>query len=285
MSAALFRLRLADGSVRLAGGDSEAGPERLLPVGLTIAGLLTEGADALHDACLQVGEPVPAGATVAAPVDEQEIWAAGVTYERSREARVDESQTAASAYDRVYEAERPELFFKAAGWRVRGPGEPIGIRADSGWDVPEPELALVLTSELSIAGYTIGNDVSSRSIEGENPLYLPQAKVYDGSCALGPCIVPAGAVEPPFPIRLSISRDGATVVAAETTSARLRRSPEELAAFVGRALTFPSGVVLLTGTGIVPGSDFSLAAGDLVRIEIGELGVLENRVEVVGRED
>jgi 2-dehydro-3-deoxy-D-arabinonate dehydratase len=283
MTAGLFRLRLADGSFCLAGGDTETGPERLLPASLTIAGLLRDGVRALGEASLQPGDPVPDGATVVAPVDEQEVWAAGVTYERSREARVGESVTAASVYDLVYEAERPELFFKAPGWRVRGPAEPIGIRADSGWDVPEPELALVLASDLSIAGYTIGNDVSSRSIEGENPLYLPQAKVYDGSCALGPCIVPAGAVQPPFPIRLTIWRDGATVVAAETTSGRLRRSLEELAAYVGRALTFPNGLVLLTGTGIVPESDFSLAVGDLVRIEIGGLGMLENLVAIVGR--
>ncbi|MFL5778898.1 MAG: fumarylacetoacetate hydrolase family protein, partial [Chloroflexota bacterium] len=182
-----------------------------------------------------------------------------------------------------YEADRPELFFKAAGWRVRGPGEEIGIRADSDWDVPEPELALVVTPGLEIAGYVIGNDVSSRRIEGDNPLYLPQAKVYDGSCALGPCIVPAGLVEPPFEIHLEVRRDGASVVAGDTSSSRLRRTPEELAAWLGRALTLPAGAILLTGTGIVPEGEFSLRARDVVLVAIDGLGVLENRVALVGQ--
>jgi 2-dehydro-3-deoxy-D-arabinonate dehydratase len=228
------------------------------------------------------GEAIPAGARVVAPVDVQEIWAAGVTYERSRDARAEES-VEASVYDRVYEATRPELFFKSPGWRVRGPGEAIGVRADSKWNVPEPELALVVTSDLQIAGYTIANDVSSRTIEGENPLYLPQAKLYDGSCAIGPALVPVSAAEPPFEIRLRVLRDGASVVDESTSTARLRRPLEELTEYLGRALSLFDGAILLTGTGIVPAAPFTLLAGDVVRIEIGPLGVLENTVELVGR--
>jgi 2-dehydro-3-deoxy-D-arabinonate dehydratase len=188
-----------------------------------------------------------------------------------------------SVYDRVYEARRPELFHKSAGWRVRGPVDAIGIRADSTWDVPEPELALIIGADMKVAGYTIGNDVSSRSIEGDNPLYLPQAKTYAGSCALGPCIVPADAVELPLSIALEVVRGGSVVASDETSSGRLHRTIEDLIDFLGRALDFPAGVVLLTGTGIIPPADFSLVAGDTVRITIAGLGTLENRVEVVGR--
>jgi 2-dehydro-3-deoxy-D-arabinonate dehydratase len=217
-----------------------------------------------------------------APVDTQEIWAAGVTYERSREARAEES-VEASVYDRVYEAARPELFFKSPGWRVRGSGEPIGVRADSEWNVPEPELALVVTADLQIAGYAIANDVSSRTIEGENPLYLPQAKLYDGSCAIGPALVPVSAAAPPFQIRLGVVRDGVAIVDESTSTARLRRPLTELVEYVGRALSLPDGAILLTGTGIVPAAPFTLRPGDVVRIEAGPLGVLENTVELVGR--
>ncbi len=283
MTACLFRLRLPDGSHRLARGTVETGPTDLLETELTLARLLTQGSGAVANvlASAPAVSAMPAAARVVAPVDEQEIWAAGVTYERSRTARMHESAEP-SVYDLVYEAERPELFFKAPAWRVRGPGEPVGIRADSDWDVPEPELALVLAADLSIAGYTIGNDVSSRRIEGENPLYLPQAKVYDGSCALGPGMVPVDAAEPPFQIDLRVVRDGRAVVEATTTTARLRRPLEELASYLGRALTLPRGAVLLTGTGIVPPDDFTLEPGDLVRIGIEGLGVLENPVERVG---
>jgi 2-dehydro-3-deoxy-D-arabinonate dehydratase len=210
------------------------------------------------------------------------VWAAGVTYERSLEARSEEAADA-TPYDLVYVAERPELFFKAPGWRVRGPNEPIAIRADSGWDVPEPELALVLDPKMNVIGYTIGNDVSSRTIEGENPLYLPQAKIYDGACALGPALVAADRVEPPFDIRVDIVREGARVFSGETSTSKMRRSFEELAAHLGRALTLPHGAILLTGTGIVPDTSVTLHEGDVVRIEIDRLGVLENRVETVGR--
>jgi 2-dehydro-3-deoxy-D-arabinonate dehydratase len=281
MTAAIFRLQLPDGSVRLASGDTDSGPEGLLPPDFTIARLLQAGADSVGEAAETRVSEVPAGSTVLAPVDDQEVWAAGVTYRRSRDARMEESETA-DVYDRVYVADRPELFFKAAAWRVRGPGQPIGIRADSTWDVPEPELGVVIGSDLGIVGYTIGNDVSSRSIEGENPLYLPQAKVYLGSCALGPALVPARSVAPPFGIQLAIERDGAVAFDGSTSTDQLHRSIEDLVSWLGRALPFPSGAVLLTGTGVVPGDGFTLRAGDRVRIRIEGLGVLENLVETVG---
>jgi 2-dehydro-3-deoxy-D-arabinonate dehydratase len=201
--------------------------------------------------------PVPAGARIIAPIGGQEVWAAGVTYTRSRDARVLESGTP-DHYERVYLAERPELFLKAASGRVRGPGEPVGIRADSGWDVPEPELAVVADSAGKIVGYLNGNDMSSRSIEGENPLYLPQAKIYTGSCAVGPCLATPDEVPD------------------------LHRSPDDLVRWLFRALDFPVGVVLLTGTAIVPPPDFTLRTGDEVIIATTGLGELRNVVEVVG---
>jgi len=210
------------------------------------------------------------------------VWAAGVTYAASRTARNDESKGAHDFYDKVYDAERPELFFKAAPGRVRGPGDRIGVREDSGWDVPEPELALVCDAHGEIAGFTIGNDVSSRSIEGENALYLPQAKVYDGACALGPCIVPARSASPPFEIALEIGRRGDVVFSGRTSTAEMRRSFEELAAALGSALSLPVGAILLTGTGIVPDADVTLLPGDVVRISIEGLGSLHNVVELVG---
>jgi 2-dehydro-3-deoxy-D-arabinonate dehydratase len=218
---------------------------------------------------------------VLAPVGAQEVWAAGVTYVRSRAARMEESKDAGGGafYDRVYEAVRPELFFKAPGWRVRGPGEPVRVRGDSKWSVPEPEMALCVNARGEIVGYTIGNDMSARDLEGENPLYLPQAKVYDGSCALGPALR-LGA-EPPPPdttIRLEIGRAGKTAFAGETTLAKLRRTPAELVSYLYRETSFPQGCVLLTGTGIVPPDDFTLEPGDEIRIEIGTLGRLVNSV-------
>lgn len=284
MTIGLFRLALPDGSIRLARGEVEEGPTELLPSGSTIEAILGDGAGGLTRA-LQLHEPssgkVPTGTRRLAPVDSQEIWAAGVTYERSRDARMAESAQA-SVYDRVYEAERPELFFKASAWRARGPGQAIGVRADSGWDVPEPELALVITSDLEIAGYTIGNDVSSRAIEGENPLYLPQAKVYDGACALGPALVPADLASLPFELRLIVYRDGVPILDDATTTARIRRPLSDLVSYLGRALALPSGAILLTGTGVVPDPAFTLRDGDVVRIEAGALGVLENPVVRVG---
>ena len=217
-----------------------------------------------------------------APVLGQEVWAAGVTYLRSRAARMEESQDAGggSFYDRVYTAERPELFFKAAPWRVRGPGQHIRIRRDSKWSVPEPELALCINTRGDIIGYTIGNDVSSRDIEGENPLYLPQAKTYDGSCSLGPAVLVSEApLSPETKISLAITRDDERAFEGSTTLSQLKRSPTELVEFLYRETSFPLGCVLLTGTGVVPPDEFTLQSGDEVRIEITGIGALVNVVE------
>ena len=274
---AIFRVRTAEGE-RLAQGSVEAGPTELLAADATIDSLLSQGSlEAPTDG------PLPAGSTLLAPVQGQEVWAAGVTYLISRSARNEESG-GHDFYDRVYDADRPELFFKTAPGRVRGPGGQIGVRADSGWDVPEPELALVVNAGAEIVGYTIGNDVSSRSIEGENPLYLPQAKTYRGSCALGPCLVPVAEAPDPaeMEIRLAIARDGDQVFEDSTQVALLKRGPEELVDWLFRAQDFPVGVVLLTGTSIVPAQEFTLRAGDEVRIAITGLGEHVNTVEVVG---
>jgi 2-dehydro-3-deoxy-D-arabinonate dehydratase len=220
-----------------------------------------------------------ADVTLLAPIDAQEVWAAGVTYRRSRTARMEESQAAASCYDRVYVSPRPELFFKAAPHRVAGPDQPLRIRADSNWNVPEPELALVLNSRLSIVGYTVGNDMSSRDIEGENPLYLPQAKVYDGCCGLGPWIVPAGELDAHrLAIELTVRRGGRAIFEGHTNTDQMARSAEELVDWLGRDNSFPRGAFLLTGTGIVPKGKFSLLAGDVVEITIERIGTLRNPV-------
>ena len=222
-----------------------------------------------------------ASSQILAPIGAQEVWAAGVTYYRSRTARIDESQEAGggSFYDRVYSAERPELFFKASPWRVRGPGQPVRIRRDARWSVPEPELALVINGRAEIVGYTIGNDVSSRDIEGENPLYLPQAKVYDGSCALGPgLLVTPEPLPPDTSIELRIQRSGDLVYEGSTRLSQMRRSPEELVSFLYRETSFPQGSVLLTGTGIVPPDAFTLQLGDEIEIRIEPIGILCNTV-------
>jgi 2-dehydro-3-deoxy-D-arabinonate dehydratase len=218
---------------------------------------------------------------VLAPVGTQEVWAAGVTYFRSRTARMEESKDAGGGtfYDRVYEAARPELFFKATAWRVRGPHAPIRIRRDAKWSVPEPELALCVNARGEIVGYTIGNDVSSRDIEGENPLYLPQAKTYDGSCALGPAIyVTKEALSPDTTIAIRITRGSDAVFDGSTTLSQMRRTPEELVEFLYRETSFPQGCILLTGTGIIPPDDFTLTSGDLVEISIEPIGTLTNTV-------
>jgi 2-dehydro-3-deoxy-D-arabinonate dehydratase len=217
---------------------------------------------------------------VLAPVQSQEVWAAGVTYLRSRTARIEEAKDAGggSFYDRVYEAQRPELFFKSAGWRVRGPGEAVQIRRDARWSVPEPEIALYINPRGRIIGFTIGNDMSSRDIEGENPLYLPQAKIYDGSCALGPAVLIAELMPADTTITLQVLRDGATMFSGETEWSRMRREPRELAEWLFRETSFPNGCVLLTGTGIVPPDDFSLKAGDEVVIDVAGIGTLRNPV-------
>ncbi len=213
-----------------------------------------------------------------APIeDTQEVWAAGVTYVRSREARVAESSTA-DLYQKVYEAERVEVFFKAVGWRVMGDGDAVRVRRDSGWSVPEPELTLLINRAGEIVGYTAGNDVSSRDIEGQNPLYLPQAKIYDGACALGPGVVIASADSMrSLPVRMTIERGGEVVFEGETSTSKLKRSLEEMVRWLTRELSFPEGVFLMTGTGVVPPDDFSLRLGDKVRIEVGAL-TLENQV-------
>ncbi len=215
-----------------------------------------------------------------APIDAHEIWGAGVTYERSKVARQEESEQGGSFYDLVYRAPRPELFFKATPSRVVGPGVAIRVRRDTRWCVPEPELALVLSPDLRLVGFTVGNDVSARDIEGENPLYLPQAKVYDACCALGPVVTLAAS----FPkladvtIRLTIERGGANVFEGATPLARMARTFEELIGWLGIDNVFPNGVVLLTGTGIVPPDEFTLAPGDRVSIEIDGIGRLTNSV-------
>jgi 2-dehydro-3-deoxy-D-arabinonate dehydratase len=215
-----------------------------------------------------------------APVDRQEVWAAGVTYQRSKLAREEESAGAARFYDMVYTAPRPELFLKATPERVVHPGKPIRIRGDGKWNVPEPELALVISPHLKIVGYTIGNDVSSRDIEGENPLYLPQAKIYRGSCAVGPWVTPAAAMPPlaGVNIRLTIRRGNAVAFDGSTTLAKLARTCESLVEWLGKELDFPHGAVLLTGTGIVPPDDFTLQVGDVVDITIDGIGTLSNPV-------
>jgi 2-dehydro-3-deoxy-D-arabinonate dehydratase len=216
--------------------------------------------------------------TPLAPIEAAiEVWAAGVTYLRSREAREAES-TVRDVYSKVYDAERPELFFKATGWRVAGHGAPIRIRRDSRWNVPEPELTLVVNAHGEIAGFCAGNDVSSRDIEGANPLYLPQAKVYRGSCALGPAIALC-AVEAlrDLPIDLSVLRGGRAIFSGATRTSQLKRPLQELVEYLTREMDFPSGVFLMTGTGVVPADDFSLKHGDAVRITIGGL-TLENPV-------
>ncbi len=215
-----------------------------------------------------------------APITTQEVWAAGVTYLRSRDARMGESPQGGSFYDKVYNAARPELFFKATPHRVSAPHEPVRIRCDSRWNVPEPELVLVVNGRGALAGFTIGNDMSSRDIEGENPLYLPQAKVYKGCCALGPAVVPAGAVRDAraLTIRLQINRGGAPVFEGKTSIAQIKRSFDELIEYLFREQEFPDGVLLMTGTGLVPPDSFTLQSGDIVEITVPEIGTLNNPV-------
>ena len=216
MARAIFRLRLPDGTTRLATGTTDGGPTDLLAPGVTVESLLLAGVPAFADAARTATDvPIPEDAILLAPIDTQEVWGAGVTYERSRVARMEEA-VEPSIYDRVYDAVRPEVFFKAAGWRARGPAEAITVRADSDWNAPEPEFVLVLTPSLEIAGYTIGNDVSSREIEGENPLYLPQAKTYDGSCAIGPARHPRRCVTSMAAMR--VLSTGATAAAVRCST-------------------------------------------------------------------
>jgi 2-dehydro-3-deoxy-D-arabinonate dehydratase len=219
--------------------------------------------------------------TLLAPIGQQEVWAAGVTYYRSRDARIEESKDAGggSFYDRVYSAERPELFFKSVAHKVAGPNGNVRIRKDATWSVPEPELALLVNPRQEIIGYTVGNDMSSRDIEGVNPLYLPQAKVYDQSCALGPGIVIQKEMLPTTTaIELEIVRQGQLHFSAKTTLADLKRNPQTLVEYLFRDHSFPYGCFLLTGTGIVPPDSFTLQIGDVIRISIDAIGTLENTV-------
>lgn len=249
----------------------------------TLGGLLAQPLSRIREICATPGgDAIPAEhITLLAPVDGRtEVWAAGVTYERSRTARMAESEQSADIYDRVYAAERPELFFKSAAWRVSGPGAPVSIRADSNIDVPEPELAVVLNHEGDVVGYTICNDMSSRSIEGENPLYLPQAKIYLGGCAVGPSIRPVWEIPDPYAltIELAISRAGGVVWRGSASTSSLHRRIDELAGYLFREDDFPEGVVLSTGTSLVPDLPFTLQAGDEIRIAISGIGELTNPV-------
>ena len=228
-----------------------------------------------------LAQPIPlADVELLPPIDRQEVWAAGVTYKRSKTARMEESASAATLYDRVYASPRPELFFKATPHRVAGPGQPLRIRRDSQWNVPEPELTLVLSSRLKLVGFTVGNDMSSRDIEGENPLYLPQAKCYDGCCGLGPWVTLAESMPPAaeIGIRLTVRRGSQPVFEGATSVGQMARTFDELIAWLGRDNSFPDGVLLLTGTGIVPDADFTLHSGDVVEITIDGIGTLSNPI-------
>ncbi len=225
--------------------------------------------------------PLPLGSiTLLKPIEFQEVWGAGVTYQRSKEARQEESEQGGSFYDLVYRADRPELFFKATPSRVVGPGQAVRVRSDTSWCVPEPELALVLAPDLRLVGFTVGNDMSARDIEGRNPLYLPQAKVFEACCALGPVVTLADAMPPveTIGIAMEIDRDGVKVFEGATSVARMARRFDELISWLGRDNLFPEGAFLLTGTGVVPPDAFSLRGGDVVRITIDGIGTLVNPV-------
>jgi 2-dehydro-3-deoxy-D-arabinonate dehydratase len=271
------------GAVRPVRGHADA--VELLLATATAGSLAGAGGNAWLDAPpiaawseLEAAEPDPARPHLLPPVRPAEVWAAGVTYERSRDARMLESSER-DVYERVYHADRPELFLKATAARVVGPNAAIGLRADSAWQVPEPELALVLGPRGTLVGYTLGNDVSSRDIEGENPLYLPQAKIFAGSCALGPVVVGADEVADPYALTicLRVERRGELVYEDETSTARLHTRLETLIDYLTRDNWLAPCTVLLTGTGIVPGDDFTLEPGDLVEISCPQIGVLRNR--------
>ncbi len=254
---------------------------RTLP-DVTVSDLLSRGADAFRAALTgPTGPELPAAeVSLLSPVDGlTEVWAAGVTYERSRAARVEESGQA-SAYELVYGADRPELFFKAPAWRVVGPGGPVTVRADSGNDVPEPELGLVLDPDGVLVGYLVGNDMTARAIEGQNPLYLPQAKIWRGSCALGPGIRPAWELTDPgaLDIDMAIRRSGTPVFTGHASTAQLHRGLPELVSWLYRELAFPAGAVLLTGTCVVPELAFTLRSGDVIDIAVTGVGRLTNPV-------
>jgi len=228
------------------------------------------------------GEPAVLPPHLLPPIVSQDVWAAGVTYKRSREARQEEARDGGDVYARVYNAQRPEIFFKAFPRYVVGHGGKIGIRGDSNWNVPEPELGVILNPAMDTVGFVIGNDMSSRDIEGENPLYLPQAKVYSAACSLGPCILLSDNLGlPETLIHLEIDRDGETLFSGETHTNRIHRTLQELTGYLGRSSSYPSGLVLLTGTGIVPPGEMSVIEGDIITIAIEGIGTLSNTVKVV----
>lgn len=249
-----------------------------LPQGFTLAGWLALPRAAAISLLENLpGEGTPAGALLAPVEPNLEVWGSGVTYLRSRQAREAESTTA-DVYQKVYDAQRPEIFFKSAGWRAVGHGNPVRIRQDTRWNVPEPEVTLAINAYGEIVGYTIGNDMSSRDIEGENPLYLPQAKTYTGSCAVGPGIVIADASAlSALNVRMEIERGGQIVFAGDTGTDQMKRTFDDLVAYLYRELSFPHGALLMTGTGIVPPDDFTLQSGDVIRIQVAE-HTLENQV-------
>lgn len=265
--------------------NTPAGPRwavdhKFLPAGVSLSGLLALPADGLQALLAELTTNEDASGELLAPVDaQQEVWGSGVTYLRSRDARKAESETSADVYEKVYDAERPEIFFKQIGWRTAGHGQPVRIRADTRWNVPEPELVLVINARGEIVGYSVGNDMSSRDIEGANPLYLPQAKTYDGSAGVGPGIRLATAEElTALPIHLAIQRGDDIAFEGDTGTDQMKRTFPDLAAYLLRELTFPYGALLMTGTGIVPPDDFTLQSGDVVRITIDGM-TLENTVE------
>lgn len=261
--------------------ESRLVPFVMTPACLTLTDILEAEDPAAMARTLEERTPLPLDSVkLLPPIDRQEVWAAGVTYIRSRTARMEESEASASCYDRVYVSPRPELFFKALAHRVSGPGQALRIRNDSKWNVPEPELTLVVNTRNQLVGFTIGNDMSSRDIEGENPLYLPQAKVYDACCGLGPCITLASAMpaREQTTIDLVIRREGRVAFEGHTSAAQMARKYEELIGWLTREASFPTGVLLLTGTGIVPPNEFTLSPGDVVEITIAGIGTLANPV-------
>ncbi len=272
------KVQLASGEIRVVLVEGEL--VRILK-SATLAEILhaASPSTAAQDAVDSSRSAIPLGQVrVLAPIDQQEVWAAGVTYKRSKEERERESAGAARFYDLVYFADRPEIFFKSPANRVVGTGEAVNIRRDSKWNVPEPELALVISPDLKLVGFTAGNDMSSRDIEGENPLYLPQAKFYDRSCAVGPWITLADAMPKPddTTIRILIERAGKPEFDGSTKVSAMKRSFDDLISWLGRETSFPAGAILFTGTGIVPADDWTLAVGDVVHIEITGIGRLTN---------
>jgi 2-dehydro-3-deoxy-D-arabinonate dehydratase len=284
----LAKIRLADGERRIAALADDDRSLRLLDLSQvdklqTLTDIL-HAPDPLGLARFLIdpkAEPIPLNkTTLLAPIDQQEVWAAGVTYKRSQVARMDESKSGAAHYDKVYTADRPELFFKTTPGRVSGPGEPVRVRFDSQWSVPEPELALVVSDKQRLVGFTIGNDMSARDIEGENPLYLPQAKFYRQSCALGPCIlIPEAPLDrAKTRITLAVKRKAKEAFRGSTDLGQMVRTFEDLIGWLYRENDFPNGAFLLTGTGVVPPDDFTLEDGDVITMEVTGIGTLSNPV-------